>query len=274
MNQTEKNIFWLNYQGWCWTLLQFSILLSLFLFCFGLALWIQSMVLSIMILSSLMLFFTSQIRRYFKGTVLKGYDPWHLKTLREQYLPHVELTVHSHSTPFILGYDFYKNKKLILSSAFLKHYNKEEIEIQLKAMSLLFDRGFFQNFTWMSYLFFLIFLPFQPFLFLFKRLSILRRIIESVPAFLCFCILLPFRLWTHQQYYLMDEKLSSLFKTKKQYSEWIWKMHTFWNVSDQRPPVFLSSLFLTNPLTQNTFYLNIHPHIERRIEKLTGAFPI
>jgi len=274
MNQTEKNIFWQNYQKWCWTLLQFSILLSLFLFLFSLALWIQSTVLSIMILSSLVLLFASRVKRYFKGTVLKGYDPWHLKNLREKCLPQVELTVHYHSTPFFLGYDFYKSKKLILSSSFLKHFNKEEIGVQLKAMSLLFDYGFFQNFTWLSYLFFLIFLPFQPLIFLFKKVSILRCGVESVPGFLCFCISLPFRYWIHRQYYLTDERLSSLFKTRKQYSEWLWKMHTFWSISDQRPPVFLSSLFLINPLTKHTFCLNIHPHTEKRIEKLTGAFPI
>lgn len=273
MNQT-KSIFWKNYQKWCWTLLQFSTLLLIFLFLFGLALWIQSVVLSIMILASLVWLFTSQVKRSFKGTVLKGYDPWHLKGLREEYLPQVELTVHSHSTPFILGYDFYNNKKLILSSSLLKHFNKEEVALQLKAVSLLFDRGFFQNFTWLSYFLFLIFLPFQPFLFLCKKILFVKRIVESVPAFLCFCVLIPIRYWIYQQYYSIDEELSSLFATKKQYSEWLWKMHTFWDVSDQRPPVFLNSLFLTNPLTKNIFYFKIHPHIEKRIEKLTGAFPI
>jgi len=273
MNQI-KNIFWKNYQEWCWTLLQWSALLSFFLFLFGPALWIQSVVLSIMALSCLALMFASQVRRSFEGVILKGYDPWHLKSLREQYLPQVDLIVHSHPTPFLLGYDFYKKRKLILSSAFVKHFNKEELTAQLRAASLLFECGFFQKFTWMSYFFFLIFLPFLPFLFVFKKVLFLKRAVESAPSFLCLCILFPFRYWIDQKYYTMDEELSSLFETKKKYSEWIWKMHTFWNVSNRRPSVFLTSLFLTNPLTQKAFSLNIHPCIERRIEKLTGAFPI
>ncbi len=274
MNQTEKNLFWRNYQEWCWTLLQFSILLSCFLFLFGLALWIQSVILAIMILSFFVFLFSSQVKNVFKGTALKGYDPWHLKSLRDQYLSKVELIVHSHPTPFISGYDFYRNKKLILSSSFLNHSKKDEIAIQLQGIALLFNNGFFQSFTWVSYLFFLIFLPFQPLLILFKRFPSVRRIIESFPSFLCFCISFPFRYWIHQQYYLIDQKLSLLFKTKKQYSEWIWKMHTFWGVSSERPPMFLNSLFLTNPLTHCAFYFNIHPCIERRIEKLTGSFPV
>ena len=271
MNQTEKNIFWKNYQKWCWTLLQWGLLLSFFLFAFGPALWIQSMVLSILILFSLTALFASRVKRHFKGGVLKGYDPWHLKTLRDQHLAQAEIIVHSHSTPFLLGYDFYKNKQLILSSTFLKHFKKEELEMQLKAAALLFDNGFFQNASWISYLFFLIFLPFQPLLFLFKKRPLM---IESLPAFLCFCISFPFRPWIYRQYYSMDQKLSALFKTKKQYSEWIWKMHTFWEVSNQPQPLFLSPLFLTNPLTRLPFYFNIHPRIESRIEKLTGAFPV
>lgn len=274
MNQTEKNIFWKNYQDWCWALLQLGLLLMFFLFLFGPALWIQNAVLSLLILAVLMLLFVSQLNRHFKGVVLKGYDPWHLRALRDQYLPQVELSVHSHSTPFIVGYDFYGKKKLIVSSTFFNHFQKDERTAVFKAMALLFNSGFCQNFTWISYLFFLIFLPFQPLLILFKRLPVFQRAVESFPAFLCFCLSLPFRPWIYRQYYLMDQKLSTLFKAKRQYSEWMWKMHTFWEISDEPQPVFLSPLFLTNPLTHLPFYFNIHPRIERRIKQLTGTFPI
>ena len=274
MNQTEKNVFWKNYQEWCWTLLQWSVLLAFFLSFFGLALWIQSAILASIILSSVIFLFSSQVKKNFRGTALKGYDPWHLKSLRDQHLPKAEWIVHSHPIPFILGCDFYNSKKLILSSSFLKHSKKGEISAPLKGMALLFKNGFFQRTAWISYLFFLIFLPFQPFLILLKRFPRVKRAIENIPAFLCFCILFPFQHWIHRQYYLADQNLSALFKTKKQYSEWIWKMHTFWDVSNKKPPLFLSPLFFTNPLTDCFFYFNIHPRIERRIQKLTGVFPV
>ena len=274
MNQTEKNIFWKNYQDWCWTLLQLSLLFSFFLFLFGTSLWIQSAVLSLLIFFSLVLLFTRQVKRHFKGVILKGYDFWHLKNLRDQCLAQAELSVSSHLTPFIMGYDLYKQKKLILSSAFLNHFNNDERTASLKAMAWLFDHVFFKNLTWISYLFFLIFIPFQPFLFLFKRQKFVKHTIEYLPAFLCFCLLLPFRFWIDRQYYSMDQQLSSLFKTKKQYSEWMWKMHTFWEVSSEPQPLYFSPLFLTNPLTHFPFYFNIHPCIERRIKQLTGGFPV
>ncbi len=274
MNQTEKKNFWKNYQKWCWTFLQGGGLLAFFLSCLGPALWIQSVILSSMVLSFVVFLFSSQVKRNFKGEALKGYDPWHLQFLKGRSLPKVELIVHPHSTPFVLGYDFYKSKKLILSSAFLKHLKKGGVSVQLRGISLLFEEGFFHRFTWISYLFFVVFLPFQPFLVLFKNFSSIKNAVESVPAFLCFCILLPLRHWIHHQYYLADQNMSMVFKTKKQYAEWIWKMHTFWEVSSQHPPVFLSPLFFTNPLTRRPFCFNIHPRIEKRIEKLTGFFPV
>ena len=274
MNQTEKNIFWKNYQDWCWTLLQLSLFFSIFLFLFGPSLWIQSAIFSLLIFFSLVLLFTRQVKRHFKGVILKGYDPWHLKGLKDEYLAQADLSVSSHLTPLIMGYDFYKKKKLILSSAFLNHFKQDERTASLKAMAWLFDNGFFKNLTWISYLFFLIFIPFQPLLFLFRRHHSLKYTIERLPAFLCFCLLLPFRPWVNRQYYFMDQQLSSLFKTKKQYSEWIWKMHTFWEVSNEPQPLYFSPLFLTNPLTHLPFYFNIHPRTERRIKQLAGGFPI
>jgi heat shock protein HtpX len=56
----------------------------------------------------------------------------------------------------------------------------------------------------------------------------------------------------------------------------LWKLHSFAGAEIFDIPASNALLFVVNPMPPKTFekHFNVHPPVEKRIEKLVGYFPI
>lgn len=238
---------------------------------FGYALWIQSLLLSIFLILSFLLLFLGFLKQVFKDFPvkgpLKGYDSWRLRPFLDAYTPHIPLAVVEHKTPFCFGCDFYGFKKIIISSSLTAQMNAAEKEFLFQYLRLYFEQKFAQRFTQWACCTAFLFFPVFIILFVFQKLNFIRKTFEWICIYILF---LPFRFWIRSLFFQLDREVLKVFQSSRRYSLFLQKLQAGWLVSDWTPSVFLSCLFLTNPLTQFHSYFTIQPSVPNRIQK--GCF--
>ena len=283
MNQFEKKVNHFSVSKpknqWAkkpWTLFILShigIVFAWLVWWMGVALWIQSFLLSCLIGAVLFWLFYQFLKPYFKGGSITGYDPWHLKLDLEQHIPSVSATVVSNQTPFCFLVHFLHIKKMALSLPLLEVLKKQESKHLIQCFHVYFHNGYGSFFTQVSYVIFVLYWPFHILIALFQKLKF-RWGSVGFNYLLRYVLYLPFYPLLHWKYFQLDKHCAKAIGDQKAYCLLLWTLQAYWSVSSKTPFLFLSSLFITNPLTQVNSYFNIQPSVEKRIQKLTGRFPV
>ena len=274
MNQLEKILFWNKKYNLIFLLCHFFIIFLPLCYLLGTILWLQSFMLTIIFMGIFFFLFSKSFHCSFDGQEIQGYDSWHLKPLKDQYLQDVQIKIISHHLPFFITYEMLGKKKVLLSSNFLK--KNSDIEQWFIFLSSCFDTGVVQKSTKWSYVFFLILSPF----FWIEKFSrgthfkFLQRVSHSLYSFLFFILTLPYLPFLRNHFYKIDQKGCHSFKTPKRYLEGLWKMQYICNLQPWNQKLYFSPLFPINVLTHFRFYPSIHPSIEGRIRSTGETFPI
>ena len=208
--------------------------------------------------------FFSILKKLFQGSTLRGYDPWHLRPLLDQYIPHVSLTIFNHKTPFCFHYDFYGRQHIVISSSLIAQFKKNEIETLIQHHKIYFEKGFSKFFTQWTYWMIFLFFPLFLILILLKKLHF-RKSVETIFTYFLY---LPFYPFLHAQFFQLDRLSIDFIKNKNLYFNLMQKFQAHWEISSLKPHIFLSCLFFTNPLTQPASYFNIQPSAQQRAKKL------
>ena len=248
------------------TLVHFLLFFAPLLYGLGWTLWIQSLMIAISLTLIFLWLFSQCLKKLFRGSTLKGYDPWHLRPLLDKYTPKASLTIFNHKTPFCFYYDFYGRQHIVMSSSLTAHFKKDEIEALLQHCKIYFEKGFSKFFTQWSYWVTLIFFPFFLILILLKKINFHK----SIETLFTYFLYIPFYPFIHTQFFQLDRFSADFIKNKNLYFNLLQKFQAHWEISSLKPHIFLSCLFFTNPLTQPASYFNIQPSVQQRLKKLTN----
>ena len=268
MTNTKKVHFIFSIIKKPWWIFTFSHLLLFFtlsIYGLGYTLWIQSLMISVGLSFILLWLFFTFLTQIFKTQPLKGYDPWHLRPLLNQHIPKVSVSIVNHKTPFCFHYDFYGYQYISFSSSLITHLNKNELENLIQCYKIYFENGFSRRLTQWTYWLMFLFLPCFLILNLFKKRNFIQKKIEWLATHFLF---LPFYPLIHAQFYQLDRQISSSIKNKNVYFNLLEKLQTYWEISTLKPPLFLSCLFLTNPLTPLDSYFNMQPLVHKRMKRI------
>ena len=269
MQRKSNTIFRLKPPSWFFpAVFHFSIPFLLIIAFFGIIFWIQALILSAFFVLILYRLFFRLLNNTFQGKVLKGHSPWIDLAFLEQAVPKIKVKAVKHPAPFMYGFDFYGQKKVILSSAFLEHFTPAE-----KRQALLFQKNYFlSNYAWLftqlSCALFIFFFPIHYIGLCFQKLrfSFLKKIVER--GFLYF-IAGPFRLFTRRLYFQMDRSTPR----PHDHIDLMKKIHArFTAFSPESPPLFIHPLFFTNPLTKTSSCFSLQPQPVQRIQNLEKFF--
>jgi len=88
---------------------------------------------------------------------------------------------------------------------------------------------------------------------------------------------LPIRMiLSRSNYYAADQMAARLVGQPQPLAYALWKLHSYAGVEPLDLPASNALLFVVNPIPPKTFekHFNVHPPVEKRIEKLVGYFPI
>ena len=204
---------------------------------------------------------------------ITGYDPWHLKLDLEQHIPSVSAVIVPNQTPFCFLVHFLHIKKMALSLPLLEVLKKQESKHLIQCFHVYFNNRYSSFFTQVSYVIFVLYWPFHILIALFQKLKF-RWGSVGFNYLLRYVLYLPFYPLVHWKYFQLDKHCAKAIGDQKAYCLLLWTLQAYWSVSSKTPFLFLSSLFITNPLTQVNSYFNIQPSVEKRIQKLTGRFPV
>ena len=276
MNQLEKILFWNKKYSLVFLCCHFFIIFIPLCHLLGYVLWLQSFILAVIGVSFFFFMFSYSFHHSFKSQEIKGYDSWHLKPLKDQYLNEIRIKIISHHLPFFITYDFLGQKQILFSSEFLKKFQHEEIKRWFIFLMFYFKTGASRKATLWSYFFFLIL---SPFFWIEKlsdhtRIKFFQKIFKTLYSFLFFLFTLPFLYVLRKHFYKMDREGSQHFTTRKQYAEGLLKIQHICKLHIWNKNLCFSPLFPINILTHSRFYPNIHPNIKERIQAIGEKFPI
>ncbi len=272
MNQLEKIRFWNKKYGLVFLCCHFCIVFPLLFYFLSPVLWLQSLMLTVIFITFFFFTFSYSFHRSFNGLEIKGYDPWHLKPLKDQYLSQIKIKIISHNLPFFVTYHFLGQQQILLSSTFLKKFQNKERKQWFIFLMSYFKTGDAQKATYWSYLFFLLLSPF----FLLEKLSQKSKwkVFRICYSFLFFIFTSPFIYFVRKHFYKMDQEGFKHFTNRKIYAEGLWKIQYACELQHWNKNLCFSPLFPINILTHSHFYLSIHPNIEERTRHIGESFPI
>ena len=250
------------------TLVHFFIPFFLIIAVFGVVFWIQALIASSFFVLILYKLFSRLLNNTFQEKPLKGRSPWIDLPFLEQAVPKIEVASASHPAPFMYSFNFYGQKKIVLSQVFLERFSEEE-----KTQALQFQKNYFNLnhallFTQLSYVLFILFFPvhYTGVLFQKLRLSFLKKIVDG---FFLYFIAGPLSPIIHGLFFRMDrgcpDPLNHIDLMKKFHSR-------FSAFSTKSPPLFIHPLFFTNPLTKTYSCFSLHPTVPKRIKRMENFF--
>ena len=265
MNQLEKIKLWSKKYNLDFLFCHFLIIFVPLTYFLGPLLWLQSFILSALCILFFCLMFIRYFNQSFKGEKIEGYDGWHIKPLKDQYLNQTQTFLIPHHLPFFATYHFLGKPKVFFSSAFLERFQKEQWFIFL--MSYL-KTGGAQRATYWSYILFVLFFPF----FFLEKLASRWKVFYPTYSLLFSTLSYPFISFIKKHFHQMDKKNTAHFV--KIYSQDLEKMQCACLIEPLNKHLCFAPLFPINALTRSRFYLSMHPSLEERVNDLGIKFPI
>ncbi len=73
----------------------------------------------------------------------------------------------------------------------------------------------------------------------------------------------------------LDRQFAKTKEEKKLWASLLWKLDSLYKLEKRNFPIFFTSLFLANPLTNNKWecYISLQPKIRSRVKNLIGSYP-
>ena len=221
------------------------------------------------------LFHPYKILKHFSFQHFSPNDPWEITaTLNELKADSDFKNISCYKTkmdlPATLCFGSPRGYYIILPEQLLDTFSKEDIKLLLSYYSKSISNGSVLFLTLMSGIIYLI----DGFLFLLNYP--LRYFQKNKPVnFFMVWILYTLSWLTKPLFLKSDLHFAKTEQEKKRWALFVWKLDSLCRLEKRSFPVFLGSVFLTNPLTNNQWecYISLQPKIRSRVKNLIGSYP-